>query len=242
VRSFIADLHLHTALSPCAEEEMTPPAIIAAARAKGLDMIAICDHNSAGNAAAVQAAAGAAPAVIAGIEIATSEDIHVLGLFPDAQSAEAAADTVRAGLPAAKPGGSWGGQFLLDADGRTRGTEPKMLAASSTLSLDDAIALIKAHHGLAVAAHVNRPSFSVLSQLGLFPREAGFDAVEIFHRRFSPRPGPGELEFGLPRLYSSDSHFLADVGTVVTILEMLAPTFDELKLALAAAGGRCVHA
>ena len=72
-----ADLHVHTALSPCAAEEMTPPAIVARALAEGLEMIAVCDHNSAANAAAVQAAAGARLTVLAGMEV-TSAEAHLL--------------------------------------------------------------------------------------------------------------------------------------------------------------------
>ncbi|MCX5758981.1 MAG: PHP domain-containing protein, partial [Candidatus Hydrogenedentes bacterium] len=102
MRRFAADLHIHTALSACADDDMTPPAIVAAALEQGLDMIAICDHNSAGNAAAVQAAAGDALAVIAGMEITTAEEAHVLGLFPDAASAEAAGQEVRDTLPPVK--------------------------------------------------------------------------------------------------------------------------------------------
>jgi len=79
VRFLPADLHIHTALSPCAENEMTPPAIIAAAKVKGLEIIGICDHNSAENVRAV-AEAGAAEGitVLGGIEVQTVEDVHVL--------------------------------------------------------------------------------------------------------------------------------------------------------------------
>ena len=87
VRSILADLHIHTALSPCADGEMTPPAIVHEAVMKGLGMIAICDHNSAANTEAVQKAAGGLLTVIAGMEITTAEEVHVIGLFPTVQSA-----------------------------------------------------------------------------------------------------------------------------------------------------------
>ena len=93
-----ADLHVHTALSPCADDEMTPPAIVAAALAEGLAMIAVCDHNSARNVAAVQEAAGERLAVLAGMEITTAEECHVVGLFPDASAAQAAGAEVGASL------------------------------------------------------------------------------------------------------------------------------------------------
>ena len=95
----MADLHLHTALSPCASREMTPQRIVREAMERGLDLIAVCDHNSAGNAGSVERAAGGRPEVIAGMEITTREEVHVLGLFPGLQAALAAGAQVLAGLP-----------------------------------------------------------------------------------------------------------------------------------------------
>jgi 3',5'-nucleoside bisphosphate phosphatase len=198
MKSFAADLHIHTALSPCAADEMTPPAIVRAALETGLQMIAICDHNTAGNTAACQAAAarcaadtGAALAVLAGMEVTTAEEVHVVSIFPDPPAAEAAAAEVRATLPDADPAyyARFGGQHLLDADGEVIGTEPKMLATATTLDLAATVALIHRHRGVALAAHVNRPSFSVLSQLGLFPPDAGFDAIEVFTPAGAPPGG-----------------------------------------------------
>lgn len=239
-----ADLHIHTALSPCAMEEMTPPAIVEEAIHKGLQMIAICDHNAAGNVASAQEAAGHDIAAIAGIEVTTAEDIHVLGLFPDAASACKTADVVRASLPAwSDRSGKFGRQLLMDACGQVIGTEPKMLAASSALTLSETVGLIKEHGGLALAAHVNRPSFSVFSQLGLFPLDVSFDAIEVFPKaRFASR-WDKEVPQGLPIFHSSDSHYLSDVGSCFTILELAESSFNELAFAIKGiAGRRCCHA
>jgi predicted metal-dependent phosphoesterase TrpH len=97
----LADLHVHTALSPCGDDEMSPPAIVDAALAAGLDMIAVCDHNAAGNAAAVGEAAGSRLTVISGIEITTAEEVHVVGPLPHRRAAANAADEVRETLPVA---------------------------------------------------------------------------------------------------------------------------------------------
>ncbi|MCX7030433.1 MAG: PHP domain-containing protein, partial [Spirochaetes bacterium] len=94
-----ADLHVHTCLSLCAERLMRPRAIVEAAVARGIGMIGVCDHNSAGNIRAVAAAAGGRLCVIAGMEITTSEEAHVVGLFPSAASAEKAAREVAGALP-----------------------------------------------------------------------------------------------------------------------------------------------
>lgn len=239
MRRFAADLHIHTALSACADDDMTPPAIVATALEQGLDMIAICDHNSAGNAAAVQAAAGDALAVIAGMEITTAEEAHVLGLFPDAESAEAAGREVHETLPPVRDTAKmYGRQIVMDADGGIRDIDSRMLFMASGFALNDAVALIQRHHGLAVASHVDRPSSSVISQLGLFPTDTPFDGIEISAAGMSNRR---EMEFdalGLPMTASSDSHFLSDIGLYRTVFVLNKATFGELVQAFHGTGGR----
>ncbi len=241
VRTLAADLHLHTALSPCAADEMTPPAIVAAALTQGLEMIAVCDHNSARNAAAVQAAADARLAVLAGMEVTSAEECHVLGLFPDATAAEAAGAEVAAVLPEAGEGYAqyFGEQPLLGGDGGAVGAEQHALAMATTLDVTACVALIHRHGGLAVAAHIDRRSFGVISQLGFFPADAGFDGIEV--SRHAPPGSPKATEAaatGLPLLRSSDAHYLEDVGAARSLLRLAAPTFAELALALHAERGR----
>jgi len=238
VKRFPADLHIHTAVSPCAADEMTPPAIVRAASREGLMMVAICDHNTTAHTTVVQKAAGTDVAVIAGIEITTAEEAHVLALFPDAEHANAVGKKVRATLPENR-NGFCSSSPLMDSAGRVIGSEPKMLAAASTLELEETVRLIRKNHGLAVAAHVDRPSFSVVSQLGIFPDDAGFDAVEISPVAARSLSRSREFEtFGLPVITSSDAHFLSDVGSSYTVFEMREPTFAELTLALRSVGGR----
>lgn len=243
MKAFLADLHIHTGLSPCAADEMTPPAIVQAALDSGLAMIAICDHNSAGNTAATQQAATGRLTVVAGMEVTTVEEVHVLGLFPDAEAATAAAAEVRETLPDADPAyfERFGPQRRMDAEGRVVGREEKMLAMASTFELADSVELIHRHGGVAVAAHVNRPSFSVVSQLGVFPQEAGFDAIEVFSAPGFPSRADEFAPLGLPVVTSSDSHFLGDIGSACSRLSLRRPTFAELVRALHGEGGRRVR-
>jgi PHP family Zn ribbon phosphoesterase len=244
--SIRADLHVHTALSPCAADEMTPPAIVAAALARGLDMIAISDHNTAGNVGATQEAAqsaGGRLAVLAGMEIASAEEVHVLGLFPGLAAAEDVAAKIRGYLPVADPEyhAFFGRQPLLGADGRPRGAESACLALAIPLDLTDAVGLVHSVGGLAVAAHVDRKSFSVFSQLGFFPRDAGFDGIETSLRARRDSYRYSELaDLGLPMTDSSDSHFLDQIGAAATEFLVEGPTFVELALAFAGRDGRCV--
>ena len=149
------------------------------------------------------------------MEITTAEECHVVGLFPDAAAAEAAGAEVGATLDAIDDGYEtfFGEQHLLDAAGLETGRETLALATATTLDVDAAVALVHRHGGLAVAAHIDRKSFGVIGQLGFFPAEAGFDAVEL--SRHVAAGSEHEAEFavyGLPVLHSSDAHYVQRRG------------------------------
>jgi predicted metal-dependent phosphoesterase TrpH len=217
-----ADLHIHTALSPCASPDMTPPAIAAQAARRRLGMIAVCDHNSAGNVPAVRAAAAAVPDgpfVVPGMEITTREEAHVLGLFPTPDGCAAAAAEVAATM--------------------AEGLPARLSSAVATgLSLGATVDLIHRHGGLAIAAHVDRRTFSVPGQLGFLPADVPFDAIEISSAGVRRGRAPDFAALGLPLVSSSDAHFPEDIGTGVTILDVEGPGFDELVLALRGRQGR----
>jgi len=243
-----ADLHIHTVLSPCASRDMRPPAIVRTALQRGLAVLAVCDHNSAGNTEAVRAASAAVggPAVIAGMEITTREEVHVLGLFPSDEAAGAAAAAVAGGVPRWRPFAprtSRGGrrspeQELVDAEGAVRCREQLMLAAASLFSLAEAVALIHRNCGLAVAAHMDRRSFSVPGQLGFLPPDVRFDALEVSAAGVARGRQAEFTAYGLPLVSSSDGHFLEDIGSGFTVLEVREPVWDEIALALRGAEGR----
>jgi 3',5'-nucleoside bisphosphate phosphatase len=241
LQQYFADLHVHTALSPCGSDEMTPPAIVAAALQAGLAMVAVCDHNSARNAAAVQDAAGERLAVLAGMEVTSVEEAHVLGLFPTVADAETAGAHLRSLLPEVDDDYTifWGEQHLMDADGQVVGAETRALGLATTLTVDAVVKLIHSYGGLAIASHIDRPSFGVISQLGFFPAQAGFDAVEL-SSHVKPASVPGFAAIGLPVTGASDAHYLADIGCARTVLVASEPTFEELALALRGAKDRCV--
>jgi 3',5'-nucleoside bisphosphate phosphatase len=239
MRRVVADLHLHTALSPCAAREMTPGDIVREAVRKGLDMIAICDHNSSGNAAAVAAAAFGELAVIPGIEVTTAEEVHVLGLFPDTESARRVSDAVLATLPVSETESTPGGeQLLFGDDGEPAGLERRMLVAASTLDLAATVGLIRSNRGLVVAAHVDRPSFGVIGQLGFIPPEVHLDAAEVSAAGVARGRAAALERLGLPLISGSDAHSLEEIAAATTVLEVEAPTFEELVLAVRGQDGR----
>jgi 3',5'-nucleoside bisphosphate phosphatase len=248
-----ADMHVHTVLSPCASRDMTPPAIVREASEKGIAVIAVCDHNTAGNVRAVMDAAASAPdgpAVIPGIEITTVEEVHVLGWFRGADEACAASDEVAASLPPWRPLAARAGaartasafrepeQQLMDANGNEIGIERLMLAAASRFTLSETVDLIHRHGGLSVAAHVDRRSFSVPGQLGFIPTDVPFDALEISAAGAIRGRAASFASLGLPFVSSSDCHFLEDMGTGFTELTVEEPSFNEIVMALRKVGGR----
>lgn len=240
----LADLHIHTRLSPCASDEMTSTAIVRQAVQVGLQWIAICDHNSALNVnSVIEAARGSPLQVIAGIEIETQEGIHLVGLFPRPSRVLEVSRIIRETLPDidAEYTRKYGEQILLDREGKPCGQEVKALARPSSLALRPAVELIKTHDGLAFAAHIERPSFSVYSQLGDVPRDIPFDALEV--SPVNNRPvGLREkfARYGFPLLASSDSHYLSEIGRARSRFMVESLGQEEIVPALRRQGNRSV--
>ena len=227
----ICDLHIHTCLSPCAEDEMLPEAIVETALERGLDVIGVCDHNSAENASqVVMAAAGTPLLVVPGIEVTTAEEIHVVCLFPTAEQALGMQREVYATLaPAADPR-KLGGQRVVDVHGRTLRPAEYMLEGKSGLIAAEVIEKTHALGGLAVAAHVDRPIFSAATKFGRIPAEMNFDALEVSPNAYLNKAR--EFFPGFPVITSSDAHTLGDIGRVRSSIEIQGLDFRGVKEAL----------
>jgi len=233
VRVLHADLHIHTCLSPCAETGMSPFTVARLARQRGLDVIAICDHNSAENVTAVRTAARPIGlAVIGGMEITSQEEVHVLGLFPEDGSLAAAQAVVYEHLAGENDPDMFGEQLVMNEQDEVIKSNHKLLIGATDLTLEDVVQTIHELGGLAIASHVDRPSFSVISQLGFIPQSLGLDAVESCSDRVSASPE------GLPMISSSDAHRPGQIGTRCTRFLIDDPTIAEIGMALKHVGGR----
>ncbi len=227
MRVFHADLHIHTCLSPCAERQMSPSNIAQLAKERKLDVIAICDHNCAENVPATRRAAEKVGlTVIGGMEITTQEEVHVLGLFADDSSLAAVQDLVHNHLPGENEPEIFGEQLIMDEEDNVIGRSRRLLIGATDLPLDEVVGTIHNFGGIAIASHVDRPSFSVTSQLGFIPAGLGLDGIEV--SSWSALPAPGEL----PVICSSDAHRSEEVGTRWTRFLMKAPTVPEIGMAL----------
>lgn len=195
------DLHLHSCLSPCASEDMTPQNVCRMARLNGLDLIALTDHNTGGNLKAFdQAAREHGLLFLPGMELCTAEEVHLLAYF---LSLEAALEA-DARLPHLR--GSmknrpdyFGQQTLVDHRDSVLGQEEAFLLGALATSLEETVSWITSFHGVAVPAHIHR-SYGLVQVLGFIPQSAGFRAVEA---------GPkDQIDENYLVLHSSDAHEL----------------------------------
>jgi hypothetical protein len=202
-----ADLHIHTCLSPCASLDMSPRAVVHAAVAAGLDLIAVTDHNATHNCPTVERLAGQAGlACLYGAEVTTEEEAHVLCLFATAKEAREFGAFLAALLPAMPHDPErFGDQVYVDENDVILGEVSTSLLAACSISAETLLSEVHRRGGLFVPAHIDRPSWSLCSQLGFLP-SYDYDAVEV------TSPVAVGTAGGYTAIVSSDAHELADIG------------------------------
>ena len=231
------DLHVHSCLSPCANLEMSPAEIVARARAAGLDGLALTDHQSARDCPAIaECARRAGLACLFGLEVQTAEEVHTLALFDTVEQALALTDAVYAALPKrVNDPETFGDQPVVTWDNDIVELEWRILAMGCRLSIPDVAEKVHALGGLYLAAHIDRPNFSVLGSLGAIP-DGCFDAVELSRTADAAIWLPKAEGFAVTR--ASDAHNLDDVARVWTEADLSAFSVAELKAAFAARATR----
>lgn len=234
MQAYAADLHVHSVLSPCADDLMLPSLVLAAACQAGLDMVAVVDHNCAENAAAFVAAShGTGVTVIPGIEVTTREEVHVLTLFRTVDEAIDWQQVVYAHLPQLSNNErTFGTQLVVDRHDELLRLNHRLLITATDLSLVQVADLVGARGGLAIPAHIDRLAFGLIGQLGFVPPELDVPAFEV-SRLFEPRL-VGRLDRNLSHraiIQSSDAHQLSDIGGARTLCWLEEATFAELQAA-----------
>lgn len=202
------DLHIHSCLSPCGDELMTPNNLVNMAAIKGLEMIAVSDHNSARNLPAVQKVAWeVGVCLIPAIEFTTREEVHLLGYFPGVEAALEVSDAVYPHLLLPNRPEIFGPQQVMNEQDEQIDEVDKLLIQALDLSIDELVDWIHRAGGAAVPAHINRGSNGILNVLGFLPENGGYDALEV-----SPSlPVNERLISGYRTLHSSDAHRLEDI-------------------------------
>lgn len=202
------DLHIHSCLSPCGENEMTPNNIVGMAQLMELSVIAVADHNTARNLPAILSlAADWGILAVPAMEITTAEEVHVLSLFPDLQAALSMGEELYEILPDVKNVVDiFGEQLILNEQDEVIGSLEKLLINAVPLSIEMVFEKVRSYGGVPIPAHIDKSSYSVLSNLGFLPQELKARTVEIAHPPFQ-----GWEDYRV--LTDSDAHCLEVFGS-----------------------------
>lgn len=209
------DLHIHSCLSPCGDEDMTPANIVGMAALKQLDVIAITDHNSCKNCeAAIKAALPYDITIIPGMEICTMEEVHALCLFPCLEDAMLFDAYVYKRLPAfANEEKIFGRQLIYNESDQISGKEPKLLINATEISFEKLHQIVIGFNGIMIPAHIDKPSNSLISNLGFVPPDSQFKCAELksmpkLHELARTNPYLNQCKI----ISNSDAHYLEDIN------------------------------
>lgn len=184
MNKYYYDFHIHSCLSPCGDEDMTPNNICGMSVLNGLNIVALTDHNTAKNCPAFFAAAkknGIIP--IAGMELTTAEDIHVVCLFEnldDALKFDKYVETKR--IKILNRTDIFGNQLILDENDEIIGTDEYLLSNATEITVDEAAGIVKKYGGICYPAHIDRQSNSIIATLGVFPEIPEFKCAEFYDK------------------------------------------------------------
>ncbi len=230
------DFHIHSCLSPCGDKDMTPQNIVNMAKIMGFDAIALTDHNTAKNCPAVEKAAiEAGITFIPGMELCTSEEVHIVCLFPTVENALKFSDYVYSTLPPIKNKPQiFGEQLILNEKDELVGYEDKLLIAASGISSAKAVETVKSFGGICYPAHIDRSSFSIISNLGTIDESFGFICAEIYDiSKEAELKNKYPYLNNLKILSDSDAHYLENMRLPEQIIDVrdntISSIFDFLK-------------
>jgi len=242
--SFRADLHIHSVLSPCSDLYMSPVNIVHKAKKSKLDIIGLTDHNSTKQCKTCQQIGKKNGIfVLCGAEITTKEEVHCLTFFENDEKLFAFQMYIETHLPKIKNDTDrFGYQLIVDEDENIIAEEEILLNSALNVSIDELADKVHELKGLFIPAHVNRPKFSMISQLGFIPPDIKADALEIT-RHISKDDFLKLYPYlkAFPIIQNSDSHYLESIGEVTTVFEMNEISFDEIRHAFSGKDGRKVY-
>jgi len=241
LRTYSADLHIHTCLSPCGDLDMSPRNIVKKSLERGLDIIAITDHNASENIqAAMEAAQETALTVLAGMEVTSEEEAHLLVLFDELSSMKQYQLLIYDNLPGfGLDSATIENQVIVNAKDEVEGFNDHLLLGATSLSFQKLVDKTHELNGLAIASHVDKESFSIIAQLGFIPAELDLDGLEIspfmtLTQALQVFPDVNRY----PLVTFSDAHFIGDIGKQSTQFLVKQPTINELRMALRGEKGR----
>ena len=225
------DLHLHSCLSPCGDDDMLPSNIVGMATLKGLDVIAVTDHNSCANCPAVMKLADAYGIIaIPGMEICTSEEVHVVCLFPTLKNAIEFSDFVHTKLtPFPNNEAIFGKQQIVDEDDNIIGNEPLLLINAVDISFDTLFNTVADYNGIIIPAHIDKNANSLISNLGFIPPNSKFTCAEIKHIGYKDKIIEDNPYLKNCRIISnSDAHYLENINEPINFFEVESNSISDI--------------
>ena len=217
------DLHIHSCLSPCGDDDMTPADIAGIGALNNLSVMALTDHNSCKNCPAFFEACefyGIIP--IAGMELTTAEDIHIVCLFKTLDDALAFSEMIYDRImPIDNKPEIFGNQIVADTDGNTVSNVERLLIGATDITIDEVPALVKEYSGVCYPAHIDRESNGIIAILGDIPPEPGFKCAEFrdacnIEQYKSLYPIIKNFSY----VFGSDAHRLCDINSDINYFEI----------------------
>jgi len=243
LKQFKADLHIHTCLSPCSDLQMTPLAILKTASEKGLDIIAITDHNSAENVTAAQKVAEKTGlTVLTGMEVTTVEEAHILAIFDNIRAVMEMQGIVYEHLLPGESNDHFGEQVVVNEKDEVLSFNKRLLIGATTLTASSVVDITHSLGGLSIASHIDREVFGIISQIGFIPEDLKFDALEMSPGIDVETAGNLFKDYAsFTWISSSDAHYLKDISKRSTTFFLKEPSLAEIAFALKKIGGRKVE-
>ena len=235
------DLHIHSTLSPCGSLSSSPGEIVAEAVRRQLDIIAISDHNSTLNLPALKKVSEGKIIPFYGIEVQAVSETHLLVVFDNLDAAMDFGEMVRSTLPDIKNKPDFfGDQVVVDENENITAFEERLLLQSTTMTVEEITTRAHTSGGLVFPSHIDRDSFSIISQLGFIPEDLPIDGIEI-SRDISLSEAESlfpDYCKKYPVIRNSDAHYLNEIGESFTFFEIEKPSLAEVKKALDGKDGR----
>lgn len=233
MNKYIGELHVHSVLSPCASLEMGPCLILSKAKEKGLNFLAITDHNTTKNLRAFQQAAKEHEIhLLYGIEVETNEEIHLLCYFDQIDKAERLGELIyNSLLPIANDVNIFGDQIIIDSVENIVGVEDRLLLQRSSYSLEKVCELVNVLGGLAIPAHVDRRKNGLFSTLGFLPEQPVFHYLEVSSKCNIVELKKSKALNNLVCFKGCDAHQLNEIGNNPLVFELNELTIKEIIMA-----------
>ncbi len=241
MRWYRADMHIHSVLSPCGDLDMSPVRIIHEAKIKGLDIIAITDHNASDHARLmIELGKQTGITVFPGLEVNTQEEVHCLALFENIEKTEMFQEYIDKNLPdIMNCPEKFGHQVVVNESEEIVAEKKKLLLSGVMVGISEVEKKVHELDGIFIPAHVDRKRNSIFSQIGFIPEDLKIDAIEIssnvdFKEFLNTKPALRKYA----AITNSDAHYPENIAKSSTLYYMQEPTFVEWKKSLGCLGNR----